>query len=257
MCLIALSVEKSKDWNGKESYFFKIIANRDEYHERKTTVMHWWSNKEILAGKDEEAGGTWLGTNREGKFGAITNLKENSAIKYDSSRGALVTDFLESNLSAKAYLKEIEPVMENYAGFNLIVGDKKGLFYLCNRLEGIFFISEGVHALGNLTLNSSTKKVEAIKHDLNDILHEGFSAEKGFNVMKKEYGNLHEKTKKELQVRDGEEIPYRFIRSPIYGTRCTTVFSSHPSGEINISELSYHKEGIEGTSVEFSFNLKD
>ena len=60
--------------------------------------MHWWSNKEILAGKDEEAGGTWLGTNREGKFGAITNLKENSAIKYDSSRGALVTDFLESNL---------------------------------------------------------------------------------------------------------------------------------------------------------------
>ena len=257
MCLIALSVEKSKDWNGKESYFFKIIANRDEYHERKTTVMHWWSNKEILAGKDEEAGGTWLGTNREGKFGAITNLKENSAIKYNSSRGALVTDFLESNLSAKAYLEEIEPVMENYAGFNLIVGDKNGLFYLCNRLEGIFFISEGVHALGNLTLNSSTKKVEAIKHDLNDILHEGFSVEKGFNVMKKEYGNLHEKTKKELQVRDGEEIPYRFIRSPIYGTRCTTVFSSHPSGEINISELSYHKEGIEGTSVEFSFNLKD
>ena len=257
MCLIALSVEKSKDWNGKESYFFKIIANRDEYHERKTTVMHWWSNKEILAGKDEEAGGTWLGTNREGKFGAITNLKENSAIKYDSSRGALVTDFLESNLSAKAYLEEIEPVMENYAGFNLIVGDKKGLFYVCNRLGGIYFISEGVHALGNLTLNSSTKKVEAIKHDLNDILHEGFSVEKGFNVMKKEYGNLHEKTKKELQVRDGEEIPYRFIRSPIYGTRCTTVFSSHPSGEINISELSYHKEGIEGTSVEFSFNLKD
>ena len=147
--------------------------------------------------------------------------------------------------------------MENYAGFNLIVGDKKGLFYLCNRLEGIYFISEGVHALGNLTLNSSTKKVEAIKHDLNDILHEGFSAEKGFNVMKKEYGNLHEKTKKELQVRDGEEIPYRFIRSPIYGTRCTTVFSSHPSGEINISELSYHKEGIEGNSVEFSFNVKD
>ena len=68
---------------------------------------------------------------------------------------------------------------------------------------------------------------------------------------------IRDRTKRELQVRDGEEIPYRFIRSPIYGTRCTTVFSSNPSGEINISELSYHKEGIEGTSVEFSFNLKD
>ena len=257
MCLIALSVEKSKDWNGKESYFFKIIANRDEYHERKTTAMHWWSNKEILAGKDEEAGGTWLGTNREGKFGAITNLKENSAIKYDSSRGALVTDFLESNLSAKAYLEEIEPVMENYAGFNLIVGDKDGLFYLCNRLDGIFFISEGIHALGNLTLNSSTKKVEAIKNDFQEILHEGFSNQKGFQIMKRDYGNLHEKTKKELKVRDGEEIPYRFIRSPIYGTRCTTIFSSLPSGEVNISELTYKKEGIEGSSVDFSFNIKD
>ena len=63
--------------------------------------------------------------------------------------------------------------------------------------------------------------------------------------------------KKELKVRDGEEIPYRFIRSPIYGTRCTTVFSSLPSGEVNISELTYKKEGIEGSSVDFSFNIKN
>ena len=51
---------------------------------------------------------------------------------------------------------------------------KSGLFYLCNRLEGIFFISEGIHALGNLTLNSATKKIESIKNDFNQILHEGF-----------------------------------------------------------------------------------
>ena len=257
MCLIALSVEKSKDWHGKDSYFFKIVANRDEYHERQTTGMHWWPNQSILAGRDEVAGGTWLGTNREGKFAAITNLKENNNNKYQVSRGSLVTGFLESQLSAKAYLEEREAEKEEYAGFNLIVGDKNGLFYLCNRLEGIFFISEGTHALGNLTLNASTKKTEAIKHDLNDILHEGFTVEKAFNVMKKEYGSLHEKTKKELQIRDGEEIPYRFIRSPIYGTRCTTVFTSSPSGDVSVSELTYLKEGIEGSSVDFSFSIKD
>ena len=82
MCLIALSIEKSKDWNGKDSYFFKIIANRDEYHDRPTLKMHWWSNKPILAGKDEEAGGTWLGVNKEGRFGAITNLKEETNAKF-------------------------------------------------------------------------------------------------------------------------------------------------------------------------------
>ena len=108
MCLIALSVEKSKDWQGKDSYFFKIVANRDEYHERQTTGMHWWPNQSILAGRDEVAGGTWLGTNREGKFAAITNLKENNNNKYQVSRGSLVTGFLESQLSAKAYLEELE-----------------------------------------------------------------------------------------------------------------------------------------------------
>ena len=107
------------------------------------------------------------------------------------------------------------------------------------------------------TLNSSTKKVDSVKNDFDDILHEGFTAEKGFKIMKKEYGNLHEKSKEELSVRDGEEIPFRFIRSPIYGTRCTTVFSSYPSGDIQISELTYAKEGIEGSSVDFRFNIKD
>tara|TARA_X000001036_G_scaffold68151_1_gene59076 strand:+ start:563 stop:1336 length:774 start_codon:yes stop_codon:yes gene_type:complete len=257
MCLIALSVEKNKDWSGKDSYFYKIIANRDEYHERPTSEMKWWSNNIVLAGRDEEAGGTWLGVSKEGKFGAITNLKEETDIKYSNSRGSLVTEFLESQLSAKSYLEALEPNKENYAGFNLIIGDKSGLFYLCNRLEGIFFISEGIHALGNLTLNSSTKKIESIKNDFNQILHEGFAIDKGLHIMRKEYGNLHEKTKKELQVRDGEEIPFRFIRSPIYGTRCTTVFMSEPSGLINISELTYQKEGIEGTRVDFSFSVKD
>ena len=256
MCLIALSVTKSKDWNNKDAYFYKVIANRDEYHERKTTEMHWWPNKDLLAGKDEQAGGTWLGINKDGRFAAITNLKENTDKKYLSSRGSLVTEFLESTLSAKAYLEDLEKEKENFAGFNLIVGDKNGLFYLCNRLEGIFFLNEGTHALGNLTLNASTSKVESIKGDLDLLIHNGFNESDAINLMKKEFGNLHEKTKKELKVRDGEEIPYRFIRSPIYGTRCTTVFSTEPTGEVRISEKTYLAEGVEGEKVCFSFNVK-
>ena len=68
MCLIALSVVKSKDWNGKDSYFFKVVANRDEYHERQTTQMHWWSNKPILAGKDELAGALGWGLIKKGSL---------------------------------------------------------------------------------------------------------------------------------------------------------------------------------------------
>ena len=132
MCLIALSVEKTKDWNGKDSYFI-IIANRDEYHERPTTQMHWWSNNQILAGKDEEAGGTWLGTNKEGKFAAITNLKENTNSKYLVSRGELVTGFLESDLSAKNYLEQLESNKEQYAALILLL-EIKMVYFICNRL---------------------------------------------------------------------------------------------------------------------------
>ena len=55
-CIIGRE-NKGLEWQG--FLFFIIIANRDEYHERPTTKMHWWSNNQILAGKDEEAGGTW------------------------------------------------------------------------------------------------------------------------------------------------------------------------------------------------------
>ena len=49
MCLIALSVKKELDWKGKEAHFFTLVANRDEYHERPTTHLHWWKGDEILA----------------------------------------------------------------------------------------------------------------------------------------------------------------------------------------------------------------
>ena len=49
------------------------------------------------------------------------------------------------------------------------------------------------------------------------LIHNGFNESDAINLMKKEFGNLHEKTKKELKVRDGEEIPYRFIRSQFTG----------------------------------------
>ena len=101
-----------------------------------------------------------------------------------------MTEFLESTLSAKAYLEDLEKEKENFAGFNLIVGDKNGLFYLCNRLEGIFFLNEGTHALGNLTLNASTSKVESIKGDLDLLIHNGFNESDAINLMKKEFGIL-------------------------------------------------------------------
>jgi uncharacterized protein with NRDE domain len=254
MCLIALSVKKELDWEGKEAYFFTLVANRDEYHERPTTHLHWWKGDEILAGKDDLSGGTWLGFSKSGRFAALTNFKENTSKKYKLSRGLLITDFLESNQSAKSYLVSLNG--QGYAGFNLIVGDKNGLFYYCNRSEGIYLLSEGVHALGNLSLNHDTAKIDSVKMDLEELSLSEFNTQSALDMMKKEYGKLHEKSKEELKPKEGVEIPYRFIRSTIYGTRCTSVCRTLPNGDIEFCEQSYSEEGVGGKRREFTFNIK-
>ena len=254
MCLIALSIKKELDWNGKEAYFFTLVANRDEYHERSTAHLHWWESNEILAGRDNLAGGTWLGFNKSGRFAALTNYKENTSKEFKSSRGLLVTDFLESKQSAKSYLENLNG--QDYAGFNLIVGDKSGLFYCCNRSEGIYLLSEGVHALGNLSLNNNTAKIDSVKMDLEELFISEFKTQSALDMMKKEYGRLHEKSKEELKPKEGVEIPYRFIRSTIYGTRCTSICRTLPNGDIEFCEQSYSEEGVEGKKEEFAFNIK-
>ena len=254
MCLIALSIKKETDWNGKESYFYTIVANRDEYHDRPTSQLDWWKDKEILAGKDELAGGTWLGLSRSGRFAALTNYKENTTKRFKLSRGLLVTDFLESNQPAKSYLEDLS--RQDYAGFNLIVGDRKGLFYCCNRSEGIYLLPEGIHALGNLTLNNNTEKIESVKKDLKELFLSEFETQSALEMMKKEYGKLREQSKEELKPKEWVEIPYRFIRSNIYGTRCTTVCRTFSNGEIEFCEQSYSEEGVEEERKEFTFNIK-
>ena len=253
MCLIALSVKKEIDWNGKDAYFFTVLANRDEYYDRPTKYLSWWKGNDILAGQDDLAGGTWLGFSKSGRFAALTNYKENTSKKFKLSRGILVKDFLESTASAKSYLENLND--NDYAGFNLIVGDRNGLFYYCNRSDGLYLIPEGVHALGNITLNNDTEKINSVKMDLEELFLSEFKTQSALDMMKKEYGKLHEKSKEELKIKDGIEIPYRFIRSTIYGTRCTSVCRTLPTGDIAFCEQSYSEEGVSGERKEFTFNI--
>jgi len=47
-------------------YRLLIASNRDEYHHRLSLPVHQWAGERgIIAGKDQEAGGTWLGVSPE------------------------------------------------------------------------------------------------------------------------------------------------------------------------------------------------
>ena len=108
-----------------------LAANRDEYYDRPTGPLAFWSETpDILAGKDLKRYGAWLGVTRTGRVAAITNFRE-PFLKLENapSRGFLVSDFLKGAQSSEEYLNYIETIGNQYNGFNLVVGDGKDLYY--------------------------------------------------------------------------------------------------------------------------------
>ncbi|MGB7542887.1 MAG: NRDE family protein, partial [Burkholderiales bacterium] len=67
MCLILLA------WRAHPEYRLIVAANRDEYFGRPAAPAGFWDDRPgILAGRDLEAGGTWLGITVQSRFAALT-----------------------------------------------------------------------------------------------------------------------------------------------------------------------------------------
>src|SRR6516225_3240425 len=116
MCLVLVA------WHGNAQFPCVIAANRDELHSRPTTPAHWWGTQpDILAGQDLEAGGTWLGVTRAGRFAALTNYRDPEQRREGTlSRGNMVTSILTSGAGAEQTLEYLRDVGADYNGFNVI-----------------------------------------------------------------------------------------------------------------------------------------
>ena len=118
MCLILFA------YKAHPKYKFILAANRDEFYKRPTASAHFWKEApNILAGRDLVLGGTWLGVTKTGRFAAVTNFRNPSQLKGKLSRGLLVSDFLRDDDSVFDYMQRLKNDAENYAGFNLLVGN--------------------------------------------------------------------------------------------------------------------------------------
>ena len=76
-----------------------------------------------------------MGAARSGRFGIVTNFRDlESAAGPDApSRGDLVTRFLTGATSPKEYLDDLRGRAPRYAGFNLLLGGPRALYYFSNR----------------------------------------------------------------------------------------------------------------------------
>lgn len=233
MCLLALA------WRTHPDYSLILAGNRDERHARASAAAGFWSDApDILAGRDLEAGGTWLGVTTACRYAVVTNYREGlNPAKAPRSRGALTAEFLKRDVVPEEYLRELQPHAGEYGGFSLVVGDRDSLWYFSNRGGAPAPITPGVHALSNHLLDTPWPKVQAAKARVKLLLDTGAMSVDALLKM------LSDRTPAETGLPDtgiGPELERRissaFVADPVYGTRCSTVLMLHRDGSLRFSE---------------------
>jgi uncharacterized protein with NRDE domain len=230
MCLIAIA------WQAHPEFRLFVAANRDEWHDRPAEPAHWWrEDPNIFAGRDLQAGGTWLGITRGGRFAALTNFRDPSDRKSTApSRGKLVAGYLRGSLSPADYLGELRTAVSQYNGFNLLVADQQTLLYFSSRDNLVTAVSPGIHALSNHRLNEPWPKVEYAKSSIGEAFEAKLSEDALFIRSLAIFSN--ENLAADDRLPDtGVGLDWERILSPAlivgerdgakYGTRCTTLVS--------------------------------
>jgi len=166
MCLIALA------WRAHPDFPLVVAANRDEWRDRPAAPAHWWDDHPaILAGRDLQAGGTWMGVTRARRFAAVTNFRDPSDRRSTAlSRGTLVTEFLRGEDTPEAWLARLAASASLYNGFNLLVGDAGSLCYFGSREGEVRAVEPGVHALSNHLLDEPWPKVQRARAGTREAL---------------------------------------------------------------------------------------
>ena len=165
MCLIAWN------WQPESPNPLLLIANRDEFYARPTAPLHWWQDAPILAGRDLQARGTWLGISRNGRLAALTNHRDPANVKSDApSRGELVSAFLQTDASASDYLTDLASRAETYNPFNLLVFDGTRLLGLESRHARILAMQHGIGAVSNADFLTPWPKLAHLSGSLQKLL---------------------------------------------------------------------------------------
>ena len=255
MCLIVFAN------NILEDYKLIFAANRDEFYNRPSEQAEFWNEyPDLLAGKDLQAGGTWMGITKQGKFAAITNFRDLKNHRTDApSRGNLTIDFLVNNISALDYYNSLKETLNQFNGFNLILGTVDELFYFSNKTDGLKKLESGIHGISNAILDTPWPKVEKSKRQLQNLIEQK-------NIHPWEILNLLDDT----SLAKDEELPDTgvglelermlspiFIKSKEYGTRSSTILTVDKNNNVRFVEKAYFANSGRFSNRDFSFTIQD
>jgi len=249
MCLILVA------WQSHPDYPLVIAANRDEFYARRTRPAAWWGQAvSLLGGRDEEAGGTWLGINRRGRVAMLTNVRapdERNA--HAPSRGLLVLSALQSAAPISGWISESARSAASFNGYNLLVGEAlpvpaRGmdaqLLYTSNRtptgLTDPRALAPGIYGLSNAQLDTPWPKMArgvagfacqvASKVDTDSLLR---------LMASREIARDSELPNTGVPLDWERALSAIQIRAKGYGTRATTILTVRRDGTVNFLERTF------------------
>lgn len=287
MCVIALALDASPRWR------LVIAANRDEMHARATAPLGWWPDApHVCAGRDAVAGGTWMGVTRDGRFAAVTNLRDANELPPAGarSRGELVAGFLlparavtgcvdagsagwadpatraespdlAGGNAAARYAERVAARRGRYAGFNLLVGDlalRGAWHWIGSRAQRPQPLGAGVHALSNGSLGDDWFKTRTLAAALRAVLDapDAGDDEALFAALASRRCPPDEALP-DTGVGLARErlLAPVFVQAPGYGTRASTVLRVGRDGRVRLTERSHGADPAAGfvqRTVEFT-----
>lgn len=239
MCLILLA------WDDHPQYKLVVAANRDEFYQRPTSRAEIWEDyPHILAGRDLQAGGTWMGITKNGRFAALTNYRDPFNHKNNApSRGLLVQNYLQSSQDPQSYIDSLEDGGRAYNSFNLLLGDYEALFYFSNRDRVLRSIQPGIHGLSNSLLDVPWPKVSKGTDALSEVLHQPhFDAEDLFVILRdREYPTDEKLPDTGIGLEKERMLGPVFVasREYDYGTRVSTILLMDRHNKTQFWERTY------------------
>lgn len=229
MCLVAFALD------GSRKFPLVVAANRDEYFERPTARLAWWTPEQggpdILGGRDLDSGGTWLGLTTQGRLGLLTNVRDaRRTFEGAPSRGQIVPNWLSAREPVDRFW--MRTAISGYNGFNLVAADFKSgeCFWVSNGGTYPRRLERGVYGLSNAELDTPWPKVLTLKAKLIESLEQSTQVDELATKLFKALADRTEADATRLpktgvpQERERQLSP-AFIRIPEqrYGTRTSTL----------------------------------
>ena len=248
MCLILLA------YRVHPKFPLIIAANRDEFHARPTEAAAFRpSEPQLLMGKDIEAGGTWFGVDKSGRFAAVTNAGTPLSPKPPLSRGKLPMAFLHNQATPFAYATQVKQNGHHYQGFNLLVGHADQICFTTNQDDDLQQLSPGLYGLANGKLEDNCFRIQRGKQRLTKALKRPAIGSL-LTILADSSGPPEIATEDDSLGRRRQLTPC-FIIGTHYGTRASTVFLLHQDNQAEFTEQTWLPDGVRGTRQDLSFQV--